>query len=321
VLVLAASATFAVSLAILVGLIYLVVLRLVDLNEKEPFWALGLALGVGAVAGVLLPAFVDSSTLVLEPFTGALAEGIALFLALAVVLVAFEGIGRMRGWSEVNGLLDGVVYGAAVGLGFAAGSALVSNLRYGALDELLGTSAFDTLWTAVLAGLASGLFGALIGAGFGAAFESGDVERQIGFPVAGLAGAIVTSWLYTLAFEGSVLRAWLGLLLPVAIVAALVVYALTRERRALESELVSELAEEDLRLLASPRARRSRYTKMVLAGDLDGWAAARALHNRAMQLALVKRRLSRMEGDRREAAEIEAARLRAAIAELRGATR
>ena len=118
------------------------------------------------------------------------------------------------------------------------------------------------------------------------------MERQIGFPIAGLAGAIVLSSLYTLAFEGSVLRAWLGLLLPVAIVAGLVFYALTRRDVRSSPELAGELEEVDLRLLASPRARRSRYTKMVLAGDLDGWAAARALHNRAIQLALVKRRLA-----------------------------
>jgi hypothetical protein len=35
---------------------------------------------------------------VLEPFQGALAKAVALFLALTVVLVAFEGIGTVRGW-------------------------------------------------------------------------------------------------------------------------------------------------------------------------------------------------------------------------------
>jgi RsiW-degrading membrane proteinase PrsW (M82 family) len=178
------------------------------------------------------------SVLVLEPFQGALAEGIALFLALAVVLVMFEAIGRARGWSEVNGLLDGVIYGAAVGLGFAAGSALVSNLRFGTIDELLGISAFDRFWTAVLAGLATGLVGAILGAGFGAALESRSRARQLAYPVVGLVVAVLFGWVYALLFDGTagtpgLARVWVGLLIPVIAVAVVVLVALTREKNAI----------------------------------------------------------------------------------------
>jgi hypothetical protein len=321
----AASSTFAVSLAVLVGLVYLIVLRLVDLNEKEPAWALGLALGVGALASVLLPVVVDSSTLALELFTGALAEGITLFLALAVVLAAFEGIGRLRGWSEVNGLLDGVVYGAAVGLGFAAGSALVSSLRSLGYEEVLGVSRFDALWTTILVGLFMGLVGAIIGAGFGWAIESNSAPKYVAFPIAGLVVAVVFGWLYRAIFDSddggtsAQVRLWIGLLIPVVILAGVMVAALTREKRSIEAGLADEtdlVTAEDMQLLANPVARRTRYAELFFSGDLDRWAAERALHNRQVQLALVKRRISHLDGDRRRAAELEAARLRIVIAEL-----
>src|SRR5438093_888081 len=44
---------FALSLAVLVAAIYLVVLRLIDVNEREPLWGLALALLVGAVGAAV----------------------------------------------------------------------------------------------------------------------------------------------------------------------------------------------------------------------------------------------------------------------------
>ncbi len=329
--ILAASSAFAIALAVVVGFLYLLVLRLVDLNEKEPAWALGLSLLVGGLVGALLPSFVSSSTLVLEPFEGALAVGVALALGLAVVLVILEAIGRLRGWSEVNGALDGIVYGGAVGLGLATGLTLVSTSRSdGLVADLLGISTFDQFWTTALVGLFLGLLGGIVGAGAGGAFESNARTKVIAYPLAGVAAAVLLGWLHELAFdgtrwggEGGIALLWTGLLIPVVIVACVAVIALTREKGAIAAELAGEveaglLSEDDLRLLTHPGARRSKNVRHLLRGDLDLWATERAVHNRAVQLALVERRSRRLDGTRRIAAEEEASRLRTAIAELRG---
>jgi hypothetical protein len=78
-------------------------------------------------------------------------------------------VARWRGWSEVNGLLDGVVYGAAAGLGTATGAAFTLELLVGASPVGRSPSGGATLAGVTLSGLAQGLFGAIIGAGFGAA--------------------------------------------------------------------------------------------------------------------------------------------------------
>src|SRR4051794_32860624 len=124
----AAHPTLALTLAVIVAAVYVVVLRLIDINEKEPMWALGLLLGLGTMAGALLPLIVTSPTLEIGFRLPALAEETAKFVALAAGIALLAVIGRMRGFSEVNGVGDGIVYGAAAGLGFAVGDALTDQL-------------------------------------------------------------------------------------------------------------------------------------------------------------------------------------------------
>ena len=69
---------------------------------------------------------------------------------------------------------------------------------------------------------------------------------------------------------------------------------------------------EDLDLVARVGARRVRYLREVLGGDLDGWRHRRIRHNRLVQLALVRAR-ARTVPRLRPRAEAEAERLRAAL--------
>jgi RsiW-degrading membrane proteinase PrsW (M82 family) len=324
----AATGGFALSLAIVVALVYLLVLRLIDLNEQEGLWALAAALLLGAAAGALLPLVVSSETLTLSTFRGALADEIAKFIALSVAFVLFEGISRLRGWSEVNGLMDGIIYGAAVGLGFSVGEAFYRELLFSGLSDILGVDPFDVLWTTLLFGLREGLFGAFIGAGFGLALQARTLLARLGYALAGLAVAVGLHAVYVLlagpvsGTEGKV-RTWLFLLLPLLFVAALIVFALGREKSAIAAELGPEVTEgvatdRDLDLLAHPAARRAAYFRLLRRGDFDGWAALRALHNRLVQLALVKRRAAaQTDPELRAAANEEAQNLRASALALR----
>ena len=49
------SGAYALSLAIIVAVIYLAVVRFMDLNEKEPLWAAGLIFLLGALTAAILP--------------------------------------------------------------------------------------------------------------------------------------------------------------------------------------------------------------------------------------------------------------------------
>jgi hypothetical protein len=311
------------ALAVVVAAVYVAVLRLIDLNEREPLWALALVLFAGALAGLVLPLLVSTARMAFEPLTGAVAQEAAKFVALAAALGVLGLVGRLRGFSEVNGPGDGLLYGAAVGLGFAVGDTLARDLGAGG-QALVAPGAFGLVWTTALFGLAQGVFSAVAGLGFGAAVGARGASRLL-WPVAGLVGAVLVHWGFealrgdALSGSASLARTWLALLAPVALVAVAAVVALGRERRAIGQELEAEVASgavtrEELRLLGSPAARRSEYARRFLGGDFDGWLALRGLHNRQVQLALAKRR-----GDVGEAEALRAA-IDAARAALRAAS-
>ena len=301
-----AGGAYALSFTLIVAVVYLAVVRFMDLNEKEPLWAVGLLFLAGLIFAAVLPLLVGSSVLELSLLWGPVAEEMAKFVAFALGAVALAAVARSRGWSEISGLMDGIVYGTAVGFGYAAGETLVRELSFGgALGGAVGAGPFATLWTTVLTGLSDGLFGAVIGAGFGAAVGARSALQRVGYPIAGLVGAILVHAAYTVLAEGNALggsaglvRAWVALIIPILFVVAVVVVALSRERRAIQEELADEgesgaVTDEELAVLKSFAARRSRYAGALARGDFDGWLAMRELHNRQVQLALAKSRAAR----------------------------
>ena len=322
---------YALSLALIVAVIYLAVVRFMDLNEKEPLWAVGLMFLLGAVAAAVLPLLVGYALLELNPLWEAVTEEVAKFVAFFLGVVVLAAVARSRGWSEISGLMDGIVYGTALGFGFATGEAFVRELAFGgALGGAIDAGPFATLWTTALVGLSDGLFGAIVGAGFGAAAGAKPIAQEVGYPAAGLVGAILAHLAYTVLAEGNALggtaglvRTWVALIVPILFVVAIMVVALVRERRAIREELETEretgaVTEDELAALSSFLTRRSQNIRSFMSGDFDGWLATRELHNRQVQLALAKSRASR-ESDpgRRALAGAEVERLRAAALEMK----
>jgi hypothetical protein len=323
----ATGGAYALSLAIIIAVIYLAVVRFMDLNEKEPLWAVGFVFFLGALAAAVLPLLVSSVVLELSTLWGAVTEELAKFVAFVLGVVALGVVARSRGWSEISGPMDGIVYGTALGFGYATGEAFVRELAFGGVfSGAVAAGPLTTLWTTAITGLSDGLFGAIIGAGFGAAVNARSAIQRAGYPIAGLIGAILVHAAYTLLAQGNALggsaglvRTWIALIIPVLFVVAVVFAALSRERRAIQQELAEEsetgaVTDEELGVLKSFAARRSRYIKAFTRGDFDGWLAMRELHNRQVQLALAKRR-ARQNTDPESRAEIEGEveRLRASV--------
>lgn len=123
------QAIYALSMAVVIAAIYLIIVRFMDLNEKEHLWMIGLVFfsGVVAATGYFLLTILGPMATVVAEFTSfessalviAVAEDSTKFVVFALVVAAFAAIGSWRGWSEIHDLMDGVVYGTALGLGFA----------------------------------------------------------------------------------------------------------------------------------------------------------------------------------------------------------
>jgi len=326
---------YALSLALVVAIIYLALVRAMDPNEKEPLWAVGLMFVLGGAAAAVLPLVVGYPLLELGRLWEAVCEEVAKFVAFFLGMATLGAVARSRGWSEISGLMDGVVYGTALGFGYATGEAFVRELSFGAaFGATIDVGPFATLWTTVLAGLSDGLLGAIIGAGFGAAAGFRPIAQEVGYPIAGLVGAILAHAACTLLAEGNALggtaglaRTWIALIIPIVFVIAVIVLALGRERRAIREQLAGEresgaVTEGELATLGSFVGRRSLYVGAFVKGDFDGWLALRGLHDRQVQLALAKSRASRgSDPERRAASEAEVERLRASVLELKRSAR
>jgi RsiW-degrading membrane proteinase PrsW (M82 family) len=292
---------------------YLIIVRLVDMNEKEPLWAMAVFFLLGAGASVAVVQAVGTPILDLQPVTGAVVKEVARFGAIGVGVLGLLAYGRKRGWDEFNGLLDGIVYGATVGLGFATAREVMNQVLIGGFavpGEQAGMLAgFHKVF---LTGLAEGVFGAIIGAGIGAAVESRAMALRVVWPVVGLALATLANWGYVafgkgnaLGGEQGLIRAQVALVLPVLIVVVVVVYALFSERRAIRDQLASEVQDgvvtaSDLSLLQNVFAREGTYLKTLMSGKVRPWLILKTLHNRQVQLAFVKQSASKETDPKRK---------------------
>jgi RsiW-degrading membrane proteinase PrsW (M82 family) len=302
-----ADPTVAISLALAGGLICVALLRLLDLNEKEPLWALVLFVWLGAVASaaaaLLVPADLRRDT----ALGVALTSQTAIVLAIASGLLVLAQVTRLRGWSEVDDRYDGIIYGAAAGLGFSIGEGLGRVLFAGHSEEQIPgqlTNA-DVLWMTVQSAALDASLGAILGFGLVVAIRGTGPGRVFGPALAfGVAIAAYAGYaaLALDDFQIGPRASAVSILVLIAIAAAAaaaVVRNLRAEsdaiRRGLKGEREPVITTKERRLLENWPARHAEYWRMFIRGDLHGWSRLRALQDRQAKLALLN---ARSAGDR-----------------------
>src|SRR5919112_4673134 len=130
---------------ILQAVIYLLFMRAIDLYEREPLryvipvfvWGFAVATTVSLVFNTLFQLTLSSVTsvktasfftaVVEAPVVEECSKGLALLL---IFLIAYL-VRRRSGLMEFAGVMDGIVYGSAVGFGFAIAVDLFYGLQYG----------------------------------------------------------------------------------------------------------------------------------------------------------------------------------------------
>lgn len=317
---------------LLLALLYLAIVRFVDMNEKEPLWAMLLLFFLGA-AGAAVVTLVASKTLLgLSVWGSAAIKEVVKFLAIGAGVGAIVAYGQRRGWEEFNGTMDGIVYGTCAGLGFGVAEQLVNQMTFASFSvpglEVSQVGSFGKL---ALSGLSDGVVGAIIGAGFGLASEAKAPALRGIVPVLSLVGAVVADALYQLLRHGNALgdsgalRANVALGVPLLFIAIVAAYALLQERRAIHGHLDDEVATgavgaTDLPLLKSVVARQLAYLKAFFSFKLGFYFGLRDLHNLQVQLAFAKARLaSESDPTRRAKVDQEVAKIRSAALERRRA--
>src|SRR5215212_93751 len=194
---------FLVTFALIQAVVFLLLIRFLDLYEREPLGVLAIMAAWGATGAIALSLVGNGIVLGLLP--SAVGETFGLAIAAPLVEEAAKGLAlviafclswwaaRRFGFLEFEGLTDGLVYGAAVGLGFAFTEDLLYLWNYTSevgpqtgLKEYLGRVDFfgvGQLYHPVYTGA--------FGVGLGLATWSRSWRGRVGFPVLGLAAAVL----------------------------------------------------------------------------------------------------------------------------------
>lgn len=294
--------------------IFLMLIRFMDLYEREPLSILALMFVWGAVGSTAFTIAINRAilsslfpgevlgTVVNAPLSEETAKGLALVVAFALSYLVAKRFGVM----QFNGLTDGLVYGAAVGLGFSFAEDIVYFFRFTLLEGNLDAGLYVYSERVDLLGwgqLGHATFTGMFGAGLGLATWSRSFAGRVGYPLLGFASAVgfhaINNGLAVLGAIGAV--NFFRFVFVVVFLAAIVLW-LRYQRQVIRFELGEEVntglisqAEWDI----IPRYwRRSRwYWQVLLSGKLEQWRALRRVHNELVDLAFLKWRLRRQGGD------------------------
>jgi len=288
-----------VAFGFLQSAIYLLFIRAIDLYEREPLryvvpvflWGFAVATTVSLVFNTLFQLTLSSVTSVktanfftavaVAPVVEECSKGFALLLIFFVAYLAR----RRTGLIEFAGVMDGIVYGSAVGFGFALAEDILYGLQFGAETFVVRR---------ILGGFAHAAFTSLTGIGIGLIPWVRHRSLAIFPPLLGLLGAILlhATFNFTATLFGPV--AYLLLFVVVLLYLVTIIVWLAIERRVIREELRDEVtaglvSPEEEAIVPTYFRRTGYYLRLILTGQLGNWSRARQIHAAEVDLAFAKR--------------------------------
>jgi RsiW-degrading membrane proteinase PrsW (M82 family) len=285
--------------------IYLWIPRLLDRFDPEPWWALALVLGWGAVAACGVAAAVNTGVeLVATQAGGAeFAQAMGSCVSAPIVEEGMKGLAVLGVFyflrREFDGVVDGVIYATFAALGFAA----VENIIYygAAASRDAGGDALASTFVlrGILAPWGHPLYTSMTGIGFGIARETTRRWLKWAAPLGGYVGAMVLHCIWNTAATVSGFLTILMLPLWFAFVLAflmILIWLVVRKGRIIRTHLKDEvllgfLTPGELELVCSPfgglratfgwgGAAGRRFVRAAARLGLCKWHAGRAYAGR-----------------------------------------
>ncbi|MDQ1077473.1 MULTISPECIES: PrsW family intramembrane metalloprotease [Microbacterium] len=266
-------------LAVIPFVVVWFVVRYIDRWEPEPRRLLIFAAAWGAVASVAIALGVD---LLVTVVTGGLPDAVSSVVQAPIVEEVAKGLGVLLLYAFArrffDGPVDGIVYGALIGAGFA----LTENVQYFAIGYLEGGPgevATTFFLRAVLSPFAHVMFTSLTGFAFGlAARRSLRTGQALSYAVPGLIGAIVLHavWNGSATFF-NFFEVYATLQVPLFVAFIVGILLLRREESRLTRARLGEYADagwftpQEVEMLATAPGRRSAVAwARTLRGDRSG---------------------------------------------------
>lgn len=300
--------------ALIPTLFYIGVIYWADRYEKEPLWLLSATFLWGAVPSIVLAVVLNEvfsapvAALVGDSY-GELAGAtiVAPLVEETLKGLALLGIFYLRR-RDIDSLLDGAIYGAMVGLGFA----LIENYFY-FISEYeaggLGAWGINIFFRAFVFGLNHALFSSCFGLGLAAASLARSSFTRLVAPAIGWLLAVLTHAAHNTLVS---LNSALCLLAPVVdwggvlLVAAIVLWALRQEQRWMTEYLKEEvqlgtLTFQQYELVRSLTAQSAAQWDNLTHGRLLRYRRTRRFFDQSAKLASLKHHADLHPEDRREA--------------------
>jgi len=317
-----------VVVAVVPALVFLWFVWWLDRYDREPWYLVAAAFAWGAVGAIGL-AIVGSVSLA-APFAAVLDPSASWGLSVVAIAPLVEETAKglvlllLVLHRKFDGTIDGVVYGAAVGLGFA----VTENVFYylgvfakGGAESWLVTVVIRTGCSTWMHALATATTGAAIGS---IKFERSATVRYI-VPVVGLVGAMLIHGVYNGAIAVAQWREIPALFavdvvvlaLELVVMFLLLQLALLRESATIAAELRDEVdrghvAEGRLAVVPSYFARLVELWR----GGVAGYDRNQRFFALATELALRKDELRRCSAEQAPALHVDVERLRRELAEF-----
>lgn len=317
--------------AILPTSFYVLLIWWLDRYEREPVMLLATSFLWGAIPAILIALVVELAMavplgLLLQPghantvgavLVSPVVEELAKALALVGLVLLFR--------PEIDDLLDGIVYGALIGAGFAMTENFFYFISVGLESGWSGLAA-TVLLRSVVFGLSHALFTGITGVGVALAVQSPRPGwRWLAAPAALLLAVFIHFWhnftltatgSNALAFALTLVADWGGVLTLLAIA----MLALRTEKRWVRQHLACEvpqaLSPEHYRLVQTQWQRLGRVSGWLRGVGLQKASLQAQLHHTAMELAFCKQRRLRTLPAEQEALQAEIATLRSHLADL-----
>ncbi len=279
--------------------VYLLFVRAIDLYEREELkyvipvflWGVTVAAGTSLVFNTLFLVTLSSvvsvqaadyfTAVFVAPVVEECAKGAALLIAFVVASI----VSLRRGDLEFSGVMDGIVYGSAVGFGFSIAEDILYLVEFG--EETF-------VARRIFGGFAHAAFTSLTGIGLGLVPWVRSSLLKVLLPVLGLSGAILLHMTFNLAATVFGPLAYVVEFFVLLSYVLLIAIWLAVERRTIRGELEDEVAmgtisPGEYNILPTYFARTFYYLGLIFRGRFKEWRRARKVHEAAVELAFTKR--------------------------------
>ena len=301
--------------AFLIGLVsatipvplYVILVLWIDRYESEPFWMLATAFVWGASVATFVAYLINSTggTIVSALAGPAAGNAFALVISAPIVEECLKAtilfIFFFFKKDEFDGVIDGIVYGALVALGFA----MTENVLYYGKAALHGGVALTvTLFLrGFLAPFSHPLFTSMTGIGLGLARQTRNLAVKLITPVLGLLMAIFMHSIWNgsgaIFGGGAFLLTYIVIMVPSFVILLIVIgIALYREGQLVREFLLCDLergmlTRQEYDQLGSIFGRMGSSLNALTQTGMKGWRTRMKFNQMASELAFYRCRVSR----------------------------